>query len=552
MWAAVWALSCCGVSVGVAQVAMMDSRVHDRSSDPNMVHGRSSDPNMIHGRSSDSNMVHGRSSDSNMIHGRSSDPNMIHGRSSDPNMIHGRSSDSIMIHGRSSDPNMVHGRSSDSNMIHGRSSDPNVQHGDSGQIHLDPNGLSDLPLGSPDTMETDRPGAPLSPADFETSAGMIHDTVDTSSQADPIELAGLFQGDIMLHDRDALLDLPPGVSRETSRGGRSALIDVHRRWPNGIIPYVISQTYDETERGTIAKAMSEFHDQSCIRFVPRTIEKDYIHILKGDGCSSSVGRVAGAQQVSLGPGCLYVGIVMHELMHAAGFWHEQSRYDRDNHITINKLNVQEGMWHNFEKYTWDKIQSLGIPYDLESVMHYGPYAFAKEGKPTIIPRETGKEIGQRRGFSKWDVAKLQKLYNCANTSTYFVSTSAPLVAAATEECEDNVKHCQMWADMGECDTNPTWMFVSCRKACRQCGKECQDLSIYCRVWSEKGECTNNPEYMTLHCKKSCGLCHDHQDTPVPKQCEDKNKYCSAWSKMRQCDANRDYMHVYCKKSCKHC
>ncbi|XP_069190109.1 zinc metalloproteinase nas-13 isoform X5 [Procambarus clarkii] len=488
MWAAVWALSCCGVSVGVAQVAMMDSRVHDRSSDPNMVHGRSSDPNMIHGRSSDSNMVHGRSSDSNMIHGRSSDPNMIHGRSSDPNMIHGRSSDSIMIHGRSSDPNMVHGRSSDSNMIHGRSSDPNVQHGDSGQIHLDPNGLSDLPLGSPDTMETDRPGAPLSPADFETSAGM-----------------------------------------------------------------------NETERGTIAKAMSEFHDQSCIRFVPRTIEKDYIHILKGDGCSSSVGRVAGAQQVSLGPGCLYVGIVMHELMHAAGFWHEQSRYDRDNHITINKLNVQEGMWHNFEKYTWDKIQSLGIPYDLESVMHYGPYAFAKEGKPTIIPRETGKEIGQRRGFSKWDVAKLQKLYNCANTSTYFVSTSAPLVAAATEECEDNVKHCQMWADMGECDTNPTWMFVSCRKACRQCvmpggaaGKECQDLSIYCRVWSEKGECTNNPEYMTLHCKKSCGLCHDHQDTPVPKQCEDKNKYCSAWSKMRQCDANRDYMHVYCKKSCKHC
>ncbi|KAK8749604.1 hypothetical protein OTU49_015453, partial [Cherax quadricarinatus] len=90
-----------------------------------------------------------------------------------------------------------------------RSSDPNVQHGDTGQILLDPSNLLDLPLGSPDTMETDIPGPPLSPTDFENSAGMIHDTVDINSQSDPIELAGLFEGDIMLNDRDALLDLPP-------------------------------------------------------------------------------------------------------------------------------------------------------------------------------------------------------------------------------------------------------------------------------------------------------------------------------------------------------
>lgn len=81
-------------------------------------------------------------------------------------------------------------------------------------------------------------------------------------------------------------------------------------------------------------------------------------------CSSSVGRIQGAQEVSLGPGCLYVGIVMHEFMHVAGFWHEQSRSDRDNYITINMFNVQKGMEHNFDKYGWDKILSLGIPYDL--------------------------------------------------------------------------------------------------------------------------------------------------------------------------------------------
>ncbi|XP_071525279.1 zinc metalloproteinase nas-4-like isoform X2 [Panulirus ornatus] len=444
-----------------------------------------------------------------------------------------------------------------SRMIGGRSSDPNVQHGPNNQILLDPNDISELPMGSPDTIETDIPGPPLSPTDFEHSAGMIHDTVDISSQADPIELAGLFQGDIMLNPRDALLDLPPGASKGNNRTARSALIDVHRRWPNGIIPYVISQTYDQMDRGTIAKAMSEFHDQSCIRFVPRTIERDYIHILKGDGCSSSVGRVEGAQQVSLGPGCMYVGIVIHELMHAAGFWHEQSRSDRDNFITINKANVQDGMWHNFEKYSWNKIQSLGVSYDVESVMHYGPYAFAKDWQPTIIPRETGVEIGQRRGFSKKDIVKLQKLYNCANTSTYFVTTNAPFINAVTEECLDNDQYCQEWADRGECEANPTWMNVNCRRACRQCGgatgKECQDHSVHCRMWTETDECANNPDYMSIFCKKSCGLCHDHEaDSPKPKKCEDKNKYCSAWSNIAQCRINMEYMLVYCKKSCRQC
>ncbi|KAB7498760.1 Zinc metalloproteinase nas-15 [Armadillidium nasatum] len=90
---------------------------------------------------------------------------------------------------------------------------------------------------------------------------------------------------------------------------------------------------------------------------------------------------------------------MHELMHSTGFWHEHSRGDRDDYIEVIWTNIRTGMKNNFDKYDWSTIQSLGVEYDLGSIMHYGPYAFAKDrSKPTIIPKRKS-EIGQRRNYS---------------------------------------------------------------------------------------------------------------------------------------------------------
>ena len=80
---------------------------------------------------------------------------------------------------------------------------------------------------------------------------------------------------------------------------------------------------------------------------------------------------------------------MHELMHAAGFWHEQSRADRDEHISINWNNIQSGMEFNFLKYDLNKIDHLGAEYDTCSIMHYGSQAFTKVDRmifSEIIPR----------------------------------------------------------------------------------------------------------------------------------------------------------------------
>lgn len=59
-------------------------------------------------------------------------------------------------------------------------------------------------------------------------------------------------------------------------------------------------------------------------------------------CWSQVGKRGGKQQLSLGSGCENKGRAIHELMHALGFLHEQSRQDRDEHVIILYQNIQDG------------------------------------------------------------------------------------------------------------------------------------------------------------------------------------------------------------------
>lgn len=71
-------------------------------------------------------------------------------------------------------------------------------------------------------------------------------------------------------------------------------------------------------------------------------------------CYSLIGRDGGQQQLSLGVGCYRKGIAIHEVMHLLGFFHEQSRLDRDDHVTVNYGNAQLG------KLTFVLIFNIGL------------------------------------------------------------------------------------------------------------------------------------------------------------------------------------------------
>ncbi|EFX86902.1 hypothetical protein DAPPUDRAFT_43558, partial [Daphnia pulex] len=175
-------------------------------------------------------------------------------------------------------------------------------------------------------------------------------------------------------------------------------------WPFGRIPYVISASYTSAQRQIIAFAMNEFQKKTCINFVPRTSEVNYIRILPtGQGCWSYVGKIGGSQDLSLDDGCVVSwapGTVMHELMHTAGFWHEHMRPDRDTYVSINLSNVIPSYRSAFDKMSTSQVTTLGMSYDYGSVMHYPANAFAVNPSIPVIRTLIGNPtIGQTTGLS---------------------------------------------------------------------------------------------------------------------------------------------------------
>ncbi|XP_051919301.1 low choriolytic enzyme-like isoform X1 [Hippocampus zosterae] len=219
----------------------------------------------------------------------------------------------------------------------------------------------------------------------------------------------LRHGDILVHT-----SVEDGIARNavpcTSAGCK---------WPkigNTVtVPYEISKAFTKSQRRTIIEALTEFergNHMTCIRFVKKTKEDvNYISFISGTGCWSYLGRQGNAQPISLQKnGCVSKDIVQHEALHALGFHHEHVRSDRDEHVIINFENIISGFESNFEIV---QTNNLGTTYDFLSVMHYGEFDFSRNGRPTIVARDSAvTTFGTATEMSANDYERVNRLYDC--------------------------------------------------------------------------------------------------------------------------------------------
>ena len=205
------------------------------------------------------------------------------------------------------------------------------------------------------------------------------------------------------------------------RNERAAIGDREDLWTNGTVFYSLDSSISPRLQHLLEEAMNEWQNATCLQFLPRYKEDDYVKFYSRPNeeyCTcNSTGRKGGEQIIKLGYSCQTKGELLHTIGHVIGLWHEQARPDRDLYVEILEENIEEGQEKNFEKRNEFTIDYQGTNYDFGSIMHLDGAAYSKNGYDTTSVLREYKEqwehvIGQREELSDNDKKQVNTLYHC--------------------------------------------------------------------------------------------------------------------------------------------
>jgi len=238
----------------------------------------------------------------------------------------------------------------------------------------------------------------------------------------------------------ALIDgIPPGfkviggdivVPEAFGEGGVAATYNTNL-WPDGIIPYEFDPNVTPANAAAMLVAMTWWENVAAVDFVPRggvVGVISYVHIQNSTGNNSAVGMVNGIQFINIF-NWNTTAIMAHELGHALGYWHEQSRLDSSIYVTINYANVCQNCCSGGpcnSQFQQEPTSDHYGPYDFDSVMQYGRCSFSTNAAAcnASCPSAVGETlvvnppyfstwhcaVGQRTHLSYWDTLVMSFMY----------------------------------------------------------------------------------------------------------------------------------------------
>ncbi len=165
----------------------------------------------------------------------------------------------------------------------------------------------------------------------------------------------------------------------------------------------------------MSRAISHWTENTPIRLVARTDQPNFVRFARQQGgCTSPVGMIGGEQRVNLDDGCT-TPLVIHEIGHVVGLFHEHSRHDRDLYVKVLPQEADKREVANLQQVLVGS-EDDGY-YDFASIMHYTGLAFARGGQPPLQSIPAGIPVGRTEVLSAGDIDAVKRLYRASREGT---------------------------------------------------------------------------------------------------------------------------------------
>lgn len=205
----------------------------------------------------------------------------------------------------------------------------------------------------------------------------------------------------------------PKVGMTTQAVGRSPQQNMF--W--SMMRFTFGSNLNEWQKQQILDAMAYMESETNIRFYNATgqptrdpkwgFDYPYVEFVASQFNQSQVGRIGGKQILEISD-FFSRGVIVHEICHALGLFHEQCRADRDNYVTVHYSNMPSTAHHNFRVENKNYFMLGG--FDFNSIMLYDSYSFSNNGLPTMTKKDGSTFTSNLYGLSDTDKRFINRFY----------------------------------------------------------------------------------------------------------------------------------------------